>query len=157
NHMVQSQSQTGAAGNLSQQAATLLGNDVGWTRLLGDIGSALPSGVWITSFQGTHTQAPPRGAGATSSTSGGGTTGAAAAQTAQNGASNASNANNAAAASGGATPSSANGSAATGGAGATPLGGASCAVYETPLTGTVAISGVARDVNSLSAFIDALA
>jgi type IV pilus assembly protein PilM len=152
-HLVQGQSQTGAAGNLSQQAATLLGSDVGWTRMLGDVGDALPSGVFITSFQGTHTQSPAHGPSAAPA-SGGGTTGGAAAQTAQNGANNASNA---AAASDGSSPAGANSSAATGGAAAMTLGGASCKAYDAQLTGTIAISGVARDVPSLSAFIDALA
>jgi type IV pilus assembly protein PilM len=156
NHLVQSQSQQGGAGNLSQQAATLLGADVGWTRMLGDVGSALPPGVWITSFQGTHTLGPAKGAGA-APTAGGGTTGGAAAQTAQTAPNGANNASNAAAASGGANPAGANVSGAAGGVVAAPLGAASCAGYEAPITGTIAISGIARDVNSLSAFIDALA
>jgi type IV pilus assembly protein PilM len=145
-HLMASQSQTGAAGNLSQQAATLLGGDVAWTRLLGDVGVALPDGVWITSFTGTHV--PTARTAAPTAPAGG------AAQTASNGAANASNA---AATSGGANPSAAGGAAGATGAAAAPLGGGSCKLYESQLTGTVTISGLARDVPALSSFIDSLA
>ena len=53
-------SPTGRAANLQAQIAALLGEDVGWQHAIRDIGAALPAGVWLTSFQGQHTIAPPQ-------------------------------------------------------------------------------------------------
>jgi type IV pilus assembly protein PilM len=131
---------TGQAAGLQQQAAQLLGADVGWTRFVADVGKALPPGVWLTTFQAQHTLPTAKG-GAAGAAAGG----AAAA------ASNVAN-NSSAGGATGSTPS-------PGGALAIPAGSAGsngCAAYESSLTGSVAIAGIAKDVPSLSAFLDAL-
>jgi type IV pilus assembly protein PilM len=138
---------SGQGGSLQAQAATLLGNDIGWTRMVRDVGAALPSGVWITSFQGQHTLTV-KGAAAASGSSG-------AAATASNTASAASASANASA--GGSSSSSS--SSSTGGSApvATPVSSGTCASYRGPIAGQVTIAGVAKDMPSLSAFLDALA
>jgi hypothetical protein len=45
----------------------------------------------------------------------------------------------------------------TGGSATAPGATGSCATYQLPLSGAVAIAGIAKDVNALSAFLDALA
>jgi type IV pilus assembly protein PilM len=120
----------GASAGLQQQAAQLLGADVGWTRFVADVGNALPPGVWLTTFQGQHTVPKAQGATATATP-----TGAAA------------------------TAGTAAGSTSTPAAGATGTstpGTTGCKAYESLLTGTIAIAGIAKDVPSLSAFLDAL-
>jgi type IV pilus assembly protein PilM len=44
---------------LRQQIAALVGSDVSWSRMLQDIARTIPNDVWLTSFQGTVTQAVP--------------------------------------------------------------------------------------------------
>jgi Tfp pilus assembly protein PilN len=130
--LVQAGTPTGAGANLQQEAATVLGTDVGWVRAVDALGGALPSGVWLTALQAQHTlapaavpAAPPPAAGAPA-----------------------------------AAGSASNASSATGAAGAAPAlpapGAGTCQTYEQPIDGPVTLAGVATDVPTLAAFLDGL-
>jgi type IV pilus assembly protein PilM len=54
-HLLQAASPAASGSSLQQQAVSLLSGDVGWTKQVGDVGTALPAGVWLTAFQGQHT------------------------------------------------------------------------------------------------------
>ncbi len=120
-------SPSGQGANLQVTAAQLLGGDVAWTRVVADIGHSMPSGVWLTSLQGQHTL-PTGGSGSAAPATPTGATGTGT--------------------SGAAKPA---GTATTAGL------GTSCTSYESTLSGTVTMAGIAKDVPSLAAFLDALA
>jgi type IV pilus assembly protein PilM len=127
---------SGQAGNVKQQAAKILGRDVSWTKTVGDFGAALPSGVWLTSLQAQETLVQPIAAAASSGT---GSTGSSPT----------------------ASASSPTGAAATPSAGnpVTPVNTSatgSCAALQVPISGTVTMAGIARDMPSLAAFLDRL-
>jgi hypothetical protein len=124
------------------QAATALGTDVGWTRVITDLGKSMPGGVWMTSFQASHTLATAK-AGAARPAAAGAAGGATATAGGTGGA----------APTGGAASTNAAGTAGGEGTVAGP-GGSSCTGYEGALTGTVTINGIAKDVPSLSTFMD---
>ena len=128
-HLTEVNAPSGASGNVRAQATTALTGDVAWADLIRALGGAMPTGVWLTTFQGSHTQAP----------TGGGTA--------------------AAAASGGSSGSSAAGTsgAQTGGAAGTPPASAttSCKASALGLTGTVTFGGIASDMPTLTGFVDA--
>ncbi len=128
----------GTVADLKAEGLALLQSDVAWPRSITNVGKALPSGVWLTSFQGQHTPAPAPVAGSAPTTTGSGPI-----STARNGAASASAQQNALAANaGGATPS---------GSAATALGAAgSCG----PLTGSVTMAGVATTLPTLAKFLD---
>jgi type IV pilus assembly protein PilM len=142
NELARLQAADGGGGgvNLKQQAAKLLGRDVAWTKTVDDFGAALPPGVWLTTLQAQETAAVPT---ETAPVTGGAT------------------------ANPGATPGTPTdeGSAGTPTTGAGGLAGAtsvtsrgstSCASYQTPIAGTVTMAGIAKDIPSLAAFLDAL-
>lgn len=133
-------SPTGQAAGLQAQAETLLGNDVGWPTMIRDFGSGLPSGVWLTSFQAQRTLAAKGAAGTVAPSA----TPAAAGNASTTG-----------------TPSAGSASpTASGTAGTVPAGGlagGSCAAFRAPLAGQVSVAGIAKDMPSLSAFLDAVA
>lgn len=113
----------GTTAQIGATVTSLLGDDVGWTRMLDDIGVALPAGTWLTSFQA---QRPIAGA------IGAPLAGTPVAEAPATGAGTA------------AVPS-------------TPLtGSAACAAVQRPILGDVTMSGIARDVPTLAAFLDAL-
>ncbi len=137
-HLLQSSAPAGQSANIGGQAAQVLGTDIGWTQMLGDLRTSLPGGVWLTSLQAQHSLVQPLATGQTASPGGTGSTSS----------------------SGG---SSSIGSSPAAGAGtstglvATPAGGGTCATYQGPLTGPVTMSGIAQDLPALAAFLDNLA
>jgi type IV pilus assembly protein PilM len=62
----------GSSASLQAEALALLQANVGWPHSIGSVGKALPSGVWLTAFQGQQSAAPV--AAAVSSPASGGTT-----------------------------------------------------------------------------------
>ncbi len=131
----------GQSASLQAQAASVLGTDVGWTKLLGDLRSSLPNGVWLTTMSGQHTLAVP--AAAAAAPPGNGTTGSTGASSATSPASGASASTGASA--GPAAPVSSG-----------PVAGGSCESYQLPLGGPVALGGVATDLPTLASFLDKL-
>ncbi len=124
-HLELNQSGAASAGSSVALVEQLLNSDVSWTKLIGDTGSALPNGVFLTTFQGTHTAASAAAASTPTTTAG---------------------------------TSTATGS--TGASGSapqlTPTGTGQCKTIEQPISGTVSMSGIAPDMPSLAAFLDAL-
>jgi type IV pilus assembly protein PilM len=57
-----------SAGSSQALVEQLLGGDVSWPKVLGDVGNALPGGVLITSFQGAHTLTTTNAAASTTPT-----------------------------------------------------------------------------------------
>lgn len=51
----------GATAQVGASVTALLGDDVGWTSMLDGIGTALPAGTWLTSFQAQRPAAAPLG------------------------------------------------------------------------------------------------
>jgi type IV pilus assembly protein PilM len=114
----------GSAASLQAEALALLQANVGWPHSIGSVGKALPSGVWLTAFQGQQSAAPV--AAAVSSPASAGTT----------------SGDNGATATAGASPT---------GTGVTALGASGlCA----ELSGTITMSGIATDLPTLSHFLD---
>ena len=126
-HLEQAAAPTGASGSLQVQAATVLGTDVAWTNVFTDLQHALPAGVWLTTFSSTYALPPTASTSTSSSSSSSGTT-----------------------SSSGSTATSSSGSAAVPGA----VGASGCAAYEKPLSSTITMNGIAKDVPSIAAFID---
>jgi Tfp pilus assembly protein PilN len=124
---------------LHAQMQQLLGTDVSWSKVINGFGAALPNGVYLTNFQGTHTLALPP----TASASATGTTGAS-------------------------TPSSASSSSSSGSstlAGSGSSSGAATGVGTTvvpgpaqqAITGTLTFEGFAPDFPSIAAWMDKMA
>jgi type IV pilus assembly protein PilM len=153
----QSATPTGQSANLQGHAASVLGTDVGWTKLMGDMRAALPGGVWLTTMTAQHTLAVVPAAGATSGNAGAagssGSTGASGSASAT-----ANNAANAAASTSGASSTTGPAGAADTSSGATTgaAGGGTCESYEQPLSGPVAMTGIANSLPALAAFLDNL-
>jgi type IV pilus assembly protein PilM len=140
-------SPTGQAANLQAQVAGLLGEDVGWQRMVGDIGAALPDGAWLTSFQGQHTVLPPVvNSQPPSSRPAGG-------EDDNNKKTEDSESSDKTATAGGASSAATAAGATT----ATPVADGKCASYQKPLAGVVTMTGVARDLPTLSTFLKNLA
>jgi type IV pilus assembly protein PilM len=158
-HLLQGATPTGQNANLQGQAATVLGTDIGWTKVLSDLHTALPSGVWLTTLQAQHALAQPIGGG--KSSAGGTTASGAGGASSAAGATGSPSANNSSAGGSSSTPSASTGAGAgtgTAGAGlATPVAGGTCASYQGALTGPVTMSGIATNVPALAAFLDKLA
>jgi len=114
----------GTTAKVGASVTSLLGDDVGWTSMVDDIGVALSDGTWLTSFQAQRPVAAaviPGSVPADAAASGGAAGGAAAA-----------------------VPSA-------------PLtGSAACSAVQRPIVGDVTMSGIARDIPTLAAFLDAL-
>jgi type IV pilus assembly protein PilM len=131
-HLTLGQSGGVSAGSSQVTVEQLLNGDVAWNKVIADAGAALPGGVFITSFQGTHTQAPKAATTtpttATSSSSSGSSSGSSSSS----------------------SPASVTAPALP----ATNYG--SCSSVEQPLTGTVSMSGIAPNLSAISAFLDAL-
>jgi type IV pilus assembly protein PilM len=154
-HVLQGSAPSGQSAGLQAQAASVLGTDIGWTQALDDLRVSLPSGVWLTTLQAQHTLAQPiasgsRATGAIPSSSSGGTGSSSAGEKAATSGSSSSSSSSSSSASTGA-------GATTGVAGAAPAGGGTCTSYQGALTGPVAMSGIAKDVPALAAFLDNLA
>src|SRR5205807_9786521 len=66
-HLLQGSTPTGQSANLAAEAASVLGTDVGWTQMLGDLRASLPAGVWLTNLQAQHTLVQPLSSGSASS------------------------------------------------------------------------------------------
>jgi type IV pilus assembly protein PilM len=140
-HALQGATPGGQTANLRGEAASVLGTDIGWTQMLGDLRTSLPNGVWLTNLQAQHSLVQPSATGPTASPTG------------ASGASGASGATGARAT--GSSPAA--GSALSTGAASTPPGGGACATYQDALTGPVAMSGIAKDLPALASFLDKLA
>jgi hypothetical protein len=147
---------------LQNEIGSLLVQDVAWPTMVANVGNQLPAGVWLTTFQGQRTTAPTPVAGggapadpaasspaasatANAAKAGAGTTGAAAdpTQTPRVGGATA-----------GAAPGAAS-SALSSGLGVGTGRGLSCAAISAA-TGTVAMTGIARDIPALALFVDQL-
>jgi Tfp pilus assembly protein PilN len=121
---------------LQAQMQELLGTDVSWTKVLNGLGAALPNGVFLTSFQGTHTLALSPTASSSSTT---GTTGSSPA------------------------PSGSTGSSTLAGSGSSSgtSSGVGTPVVTAPapatITGTLTFEGFAPDFPSLAAWLDKMA
>jgi type IV pilus assembly protein PilM len=123
---------------LKVQMQALLGTDVSWTKLVNGFGAALPNGVYLTNFQGTHTLALPP----TSSASTTGTTGTSGTSTGSSASSGSSTLAGSGSSSGTST-----------GVGTTVVPGP----VQTPITGTLTFEGFAPDFPSLAAWLDKMA
>jgi len=128
----------GSAAELQAEALALLQSNVAWPRSITNVGKALPSGVWLTSFQGQHTAVAAPVAGSTPASSTGGPV-----STARNGAA-------AASAQQSALASSAAGATSSTGGTNTPGMANSCG----PLSGSVTMAGVATSLPNLAKFLD---
>ncbi len=115
-----------SAAVLKSELKSVLGQDVAWAAIVSDIGLKLPPGVFLTSLTGTHTIDTTRGAGSTASSS---------------------------------SPSNPSSSSAsgTGTVAATPAVNPNDLCAGLPATtGTVTVNGVAPDLPSVAALVDAL-
>jgi type IV pilus assembly protein PilM len=135
--LLQGSTPAGQSANLGAQAASVLGNDIGWTQVLGDLRTALPSGVWLTTLQAQHSLVSPLATrpttpGATGGTSTSGSTGST-----------------------GSSPAAGAGTS-TGLAPTPAASGGACATYQEALTGPVTMSGIAKDLPALAGFLDKL-
>jgi type IV pilus assembly protein PilM len=136
-HLLQGAAPAGQSANLGGQAAQVLGTDIGWTKMLGDLGTSLPSGVWLTTLQAQHSLVQPLATGQSASPTG---TGGASGATGRSGG------------------TGGTGAGTSTGVAATPVaGGGACATYQGPLSGPVTMSGIAKDLPALAAFLDKLA
>jgi type IV pilus assembly protein PilM len=145
----QASTPTGQTASLQAHAATVLGADVGWTKVMGDMRAALPDGVWLTNMTAQHTLPIAPAPGSAGANSGANKTSGAAGSTALA----ANNASNASASQGAASTGASDAST---GAPAAAAGGGTCDSYEQPLTGPVSMQGIAKDVPALAAFLDNL-
>ncbi len=116
-----------SAGGSQATVEQLLSGDISWTKLIGDAGTALPGGVFLTTFQGAHTAAPTALATTPTTTAGSSSSG-----------------------------SSSSGSSTSSQPLLAPTNNGQCKAVEQPLTGTVTMSGFAPDLPSLAVFLDAL-
>ncbi len=121
-----------SVGNLQATAMQALAGDVAWPRLVDDVGNVLPGGVLLTALQGQHTLAPTTGPSAPT------TAGSTAGATGSTGSTSASGAS-------GSTP-----------AVTTPSVPAPVSPCAQTLDGTVTLAGIAKDLPSIAAFLDAL-
>ncbi len=138
---------SGQGANLPGEAASVLGTDIAWTRLLGDLRISLPSGVWLTTLQAQHTLLQPTATAPASSSSASSSSSSSSSATSPAGASSGSTT--------GASPAGSAGAAT--GLATTPAAGGSCAAFQGPLTGPVTMTGFAKDLPALAAFLDNLA
>jgi type IV pilus assembly protein PilM len=155
----------GGGGSLQLQAAAILGTDVDWTRVVGDVGRALPAGVKLSSFQGQRDLPLPTAAGsgstgttspATTSSSGGTAAPGGAASyagaiaTARSGAAAESSHENALAARAGSAKPTGTGSTPNHASG--PVISAACV----SLSGNITMSGTAPNLPALAQFLNTL-
>jgi type IV pilus assembly protein PilM len=148
--LAQLQTQGGGKGDdaLKVGIGAILVQDVAWPDLVGNLGKNLPGGVWLTSMQGQRSVetpkkvAPKPSTSATENAKKANEKSSAAAKTGEKGAATTSTPAATTAAVGAGSPVSANGSV-------------QCAAVTTG-TGTVAITGIAKDYPTLAAFVDAL-
>ena len=117
----------GTTATVGAAVTSLLGDDIGWTSMVDDIGDALAGGTWLTSFQAQRPIAAAVIPGSVPAD---------------------------------AAASGASGGAAGGAAAAVPsaplTGSAACSAVQRPIVGDVTMSGIARDIPTLAAFLDAL-
>jgi hypothetical protein len=141
---------------LKSQVGAILVQDVEWPGVVDDVSAKMPANVWLTTFQGQHTLAPAPAVGAaTKTTAAAPTSTGGAVSTAKTGANNASAATNELAANAAATGA---GETPATGAPSTPLspnGAPPCSMIG-PATGTVTMTGIAKDFPTLASFLDAL-
>ncbi len=156
-HLLQGSAPAGQSANLQGQAASVLGTDIGWTQMLGDLRSSLPGGVWLTTLQAQHTLVQPLAIGSSSAGSG-----SAASSSSSSGSSSAvKSASSAGTSSTGSAPATGTSTGTGTGTGVSsgltpPAAGGACASYQGSLSGPVTMSGVAKDVPALAAFLDNL-